>query len=344
MFILSQKKRFSSVFATSLLIAASLLLTGCAGNKAIDGDPGPVEMSEADPYEGMNRKIFQFNADIDEYVAEPISGAYLYITPQLVQTGIANFFNNLKDINVVINDVLQGKLQQSAEDSGRFLLNTTAGLAGIFDVATEVGLEKHEEDFAQTLAVWGVPKGPYLVLPILGPTTTRGIPGGIFDAAANPASYIGLPVQVIQMLNARANAEGALKFIDEASLDPYVFTRESFLQHRKYLVTDGNSEITGDVMAIEDDFYDDELLDEMDTQEAKIDTAKDQQEIEVPTPQLAKTSTQEVEAMPEGYKLKLSTDAASFRKAAESFDGAVKLFDDASKSFEEAGDKIENMH
>jgi phospholipid-binding lipoprotein MlaA len=249
MFILSQKKRFSSVFATSLLIAASLLLTGCAGNKAIDGDPGPVEMSEADPYEGMNRKIFQFNADIDEYVAEPISGAYLYITPQLVQTGIANFFNNLKDINVVINDVLQGKLQQSAEDSGRFLLNTTAGLAGIFDVATEVGLEKHEEDFAQTLAVWGVPKGPYLVLPILGPTTTRGIPGGIFDAAANPASYIGLPVQVIQMLNARANAEGALKFIDEASLDPYVFTRESFLQHRKYLVTDGNYEITGDVIA-----------------------------------------------------------------------------------------------
>ncbi|KAF3983553.1 MAG: VacJ family lipoprotein [Methylococcales symbiont of Hymedesmia sp. n. MRB-2018] len=330
MFIYSQKKRFSTVFSASLLIIVSLLLSGCAGNKAIDGDPSSVELSESDPYERMNRKIFQFNASVDEYIAHPISEAYLYITPQFVQTGIANFFNNLKDINVVINDVLQGKLQQGAEDSGRFLLNTTAGFAGLIDVASEVGLERHEEDFAQTLAVWGTPKGPYLVLPILGPSTSRGIPGGIFDTAANPATYIGIPIQLVQMLNARANAGGALKFIDEAALDSYVFTRESFLQHRKYLVTDGNSEVTDDVMALEDDFYDDdellddelldeELLDGVDIKEAKVDKVMEQQ-------------------------LELtSTDVDSFKKASESFDGAVKSFDDTSWSFEQAGEKIEKM-
>ncbi|KAF3977212.1 MAG: VacJ family lipoprotein [Methylococcales symbiont of Iophon sp. n. MRB-2018] len=276
----------------------SLLLSGCAGNKAIDGDPSSieisdskaiddpflVELSESDPYEEINRKIFKFNEGVDKYIANPLSEAYLYITPRFVRTSIANFFNNLKDINVVINDVLQGKLQQGMEDSGRFLLNTTAGFAGIIDVATEVGLERHEEDFAQTLAVWGTPKGPYLVLPLLGPSTSRGIPGSIFDTAANPATYVGAPIQLIQMLNARSNAKGALKFIDEAALDPYVFIRESFLQHRKHLVTDGNSEITDDVMALEDDFYDDdELLDEVDITKTKVDKVMEKQEVEIPT-------------------------------------------------------------
>lgn len=299
MFIHLQKKGFLTAFsAPLLLIIMSLLLSGCAGNKAIDGDPSSieisdskaiddpflVELSESDPYEEINRKIFKFNEGVDKYIANPLSEAYLYITPRFVRTSIANFFNNLKDINVVINDVLQGKLQQGMEDSGRFLLNTTAGFAGIIDVATEVGLERHEEDFAQTLAVWGTPKGPYLVLPLLGPSTSRGIPGSIFDTAANPATYVGAPIQLIQMLNARSNAKGALKFIDEAALDPYVFIRESFLQHRKHLVTDGNSEITDDVMALEDDFYDDdELLDEVDITKTKVDKVMEKQEVEIPT-------------------------------------------------------------
>jgi phospholipid-binding lipoprotein MlaA len=143
---------------------------------------------------------------------------------------------------VVINDVLQAKFAQSAHDTGRFALNTTLGLGGFVDVAKSVGLEQNDEDFEQTLAVWGVPQGSYLVIPFLGPSTFRGIPGAAFDTAANPTSYVGWPVQLIYMLNSRANAEGALKFIDEAALDPYVFTRESFLQWRNNLATDGKSE------------------------------------------------------------------------------------------------------
>jgi phospholipid-binding lipoprotein MlaA len=132
------------------------------------------------------------------------------------------------------------------------LLNTTLGLGGLFDVASEVGLSKHDEDFDQTFAVWGIPQGPYLVLPFLGPTTGRGISGGILDAAANPSTYVGAPIQLLNMLNARANADGSLKLIDEAALDPYVFTRESYLQFRKHLITDGKSELTDDVLNVDD--------------------------------------------------------------------------------------------
>ncbi|MCK5191268.1 MAG: VacJ family lipoprotein, partial [Methylococcales bacterium] len=176
MVIFSQEKGISSVFV-SFVISAFLLLSGCASNEVIEADAEAVvveeevEVSEIDPYEGFNRKIFVFNEVLDDYVAEPVSDAYLWVTPQFVQTGIANFFNNLKDINVVLNDMMQGKVEQGAQDSGRFVVNTTVGLLGFIDVATGIGLEKHEEDFAQTLAVWGVPQGPYLVLPVLGPST-----------------------------------------------------------------------------------------------------------------------------------------------------------------------------
>jgi len=193
--------------------------------------------------------MFTFNDNVDDYVAAPISNAYKWVTPQFMQTGVANFFSNLKNINVVINDVLQAKFAQGAHDTGRFALNTTMGLAGFVDVASHVGLERNDEDFDQTLAVWGVPQGSYLVIPFLGPTTVRGIPAAAFDTAANPASYVGMPVQLISLLNTRANAEGALKFIDEAALDPYVFTRESFLQWRNNLSTDGKSESSLDLDA-----------------------------------------------------------------------------------------------
>ncbi len=340
MFIVSQKKAMSSFFVM-LMIAISLLLSGCAGNKAIEADPELIELSEADPYEELNRDIFAFNAKVDEHFAQPISQAYLWVTPQLLRTGVANFFSNLNDINVVLNDVMQGKIQQSVEDTGRFLVNTTVGLGGLFDVADELGLGKHEEDFAQTLAVWGVPQGPYLVFPILGPMTSRGLPGTVFDTAANPASYVGFPVQLLQMLNARANAEGALQFIDEAALDPYVFTRESFLQHRNFLVTDGNSEITDDVMLMEDDFYDDEdILSAVPAQEAAVDTNINQLEV-APLPDMANTAVQQSEAS--GYKLILSSENENFGQAAELFDGATSSFDKAVDSFEEAAKKIEKL-
>ncbi|GAB4260806.1 MAG: VacJ family lipoprotein [Methylomicrobium sp.] len=194
--------------------------------------------------------MYAFNNTVDEYVAEPVTKAYQYVTPDFLQTGVNNFFVNLKTINTVINDVLQGKFRQGAEDSGRFFLNTTVGLGGLIDVATDVGLKQNQEDFEQTFAVWGVPQGSYLVLPFIGPATTRGIPGAVLDAAANPATYAGMPAQFLQVLevvNTRANAEGALKFIDEAALDPYVFTRESYLQWRNSQINDGNVEVDTDI-------------------------------------------------------------------------------------------------
>jgi len=223
-----------------LCLAISLMagLTGCATTKE-----GVTTGQKDDPYENINRKVYAFNDKVDDYVAKPVADVYKAVTPDFVETGVSNFFNNLKGINVVLNDVLQGKFEQSGRDTGRLLMNTTLGMAGLFDVATSVGLEQNDEDFEQTLAVWGVPQGSYIVLPFLGPITTRGIPGAVFDAAANPATYLSpvVPIQALSMVNTRANAEGSLKFIDEAALDPYVFTRESFLQWRNHLAADGKS-------------------------------------------------------------------------------------------------------
>jgi phospholipid-binding lipoprotein MlaA len=229
---------------SGMLIGTAIFLGGCAAT-GVSGQQQTIAKMD-DPYESFNRKVYGFNDSVDDYVAKPVSDAYKWVTPQFMQTGVYNFFSNLKNINVIINDILQAKFAQSAHDTGRFALNTTLGLGGFLDVGKDVGLEQNDEDFEQTLAVWGVPRGSYLVLPFLGPTTMRGIPGSVFDTAANPANYVGLPVQLISLLNARASAEGALKFIDEAALDPYVFTRESFLQWRHNLDTDGKSEASLD--------------------------------------------------------------------------------------------------
>lgn len=231
------------------VITLIFALTGCSAQHAA--------INPADPYENINRKIYAFNDAVDDYIAKPVADGYKTITPDVVETGLSHFFNNLQDINTVINDVLQGKFSQAGADTGRFLMNTTLGMAGFFDVATSVGLAQNEEDFDQTLAVWGVPQGNYVVIPFAGPITLRGIPGAIFDTATNPISYtgaplmsnfIGAPLQGLSLINRRANAEGSLKFIDEAALDPYVFTREAFLQWRKHLASDGKAELDVDIL------------------------------------------------------------------------------------------------
>lgn len=329
MLVFLKDKGFSGLIGV-LFILFTLLLSGCASNEVIEADVQQTEVnvaeaeeSEIDPYEGFNRKVYVFNDTLDTYVAAPISDAYLWVTPEFVQTGVANFFNNLKDINVVLNDMMQGKVAQGTQDTGRFAVNSTIGLLGLFDVATELGLEKHDEDFAQTLAVWGVPQGPYLVLPLLGPATARGVPGGIFDAAANPATYVGAPIQLLQMLNARANADGELNFIEEAALDPYVFTRESFLQYRKNLITDGESQISDDLL-YEDEDFDDEFVNEVD------DNA-------------SATVTPQVEVIKVVTAEEVKPGSGDFVKASGSFDGAVKSFDDASSSFKIANDKLNQL-
>lgn len=215
---------------------ACLLLGGCVAQPVNELSPSAI-----DPYEGFNRSMYSFNDDFDNYFTEPVVGVYKFITPNLVQTGVANFFANLNNVGVVFNDILQGKAQQGAEDFGRFLINSTVGVLGIFDVAVAIGLAQNQEDFDQTLAVWGVPSGAYLVMPFFGPTTFRGFPSAVLDVATNPISYAGLPaVQVASLINIMANSSGSLQLIDDSALDAYIFTRESYLQWRNYLATDSD--------------------------------------------------------------------------------------------------------
>lgn len=289
-----------------LMLVGALLLSGCATTSG--------EFSKVDPYEGANRDIFAFNDTVDGYVAKPISDAYKWVTPQFVQTGIFNFFNNLKNVNVIINDVLQAKFEQSAEDTGRLLINSTIGLGGFVDVAHDVGLKQNDEDFDQTLAVWGVPQGPYLVLPLLGPTTVRGIPGAIFDTAANPSSYVGMPIQLVSLLNTRANAQGALDVVKEGALDPYAFIREGYLQTREHLASDGKSQATD---------IDSELEDDIVASAADKNVATD-------------SSSADSKA---NYALHLS----SAEQSVNSFDGVAQSFDQTAKSFEDANRKIDEL-
>lgn len=241
------------------VIMPIFIMAGCTTSAKPIGQE--TAASPSDPYENINRKIYVFNDTVDDYVSKPVSDAYKAVTPVFMQNGVSNFFNNLQTINVVFNDFLQAKFSQGTQDTERFLLNTTLGIAGFFDIAQTVGLEQNDEDFEQTLAVWGVPQGSYLVIPFVGPITVRGIPAAIFDTAANPvtyvgapllSNYIGAPIQALSLINKRANAEGALQFINEAALDPYVFTRESFLQWRTHLANDGKTEPASDLIDFED--------------------------------------------------------------------------------------------
>jgi len=296
----------------SYLLISVLALGGCATTKVAEqGKTEQTVASKVDPYESVNRKIYGFNDSVDNYVAEPISNVYKKITPQFMQTGIFNFFNNLKNVNVVLNDVLQAKFEQGAKDTGRFAINSTVGLVGLFDVAKKVGLEQNNEDFDQTLAVWGVPRGPYLVIPFLGPVTARGIPGVVVDTAANPSSYVGAPVQLVSLLNTRASAEGALKFIDEAALDPYVFTRESFLQWRQSLATDGKGEASSE--------FDDELIED---DSASSSGASGNKAVQVSSS---------------------NADTKNFKDVSRLFDDVTQSFGQTAKSFEEAGNKLETL-
>ncbi len=265
----------------ALVMSAALLLSGCVTEYVIVEQDQPAaqqateakaeeiaeeeETTDNDPLEGFNRTMYDFNEKVDTYIAEPITDVYRWVFPQFVQTGVSNFYANMRGIGVFINDFLQAKFAQGASDTGRFALNTTVGLLGLIDVAGYVGLEQHDEDFGQTLAVWGVPAGPYLVLPFVGPGTFREIPGSIVDAAVHPATYLPVGFAAVAALNRRANAEESLKFIDEAALDPYVFTRESYLQFREHQVTDGEGETSVDIDEFDEELFADEDLEEEDS-------------------------------------------------------------------------------
>lgn len=222
------------------------VLSGCAttGNNA------------SDPLEGWNRGVQSFNDKFDDYAMKPVAKGYNWIMPEFANQGVSNFFSNINDIAVTINDLLQFKLEQTGMDGSRFLLNSTAGVGGLIDVASMLDLPKHYEDFDQTLGVWGVPEGPYLVLPLLGPSSPRGVTGLVGDAAMNPATYVGFGafpgldnaveagissgLYVLNAIDKRADNLGTEKVVSEAATDRYEFIKNAYFQRRNYLVNDGN--------------------------------------------------------------------------------------------------------
>jgi len=196
-----------------------------------------------DPWESWNRGVYKFNDKLDRAVAKPVTKAYVRVVPQPIRTGVSNFFENLSTPTVMINDALQGKFLAAASDLGRFLLNTTVGLGGILDPATSAGLAHNDEDFGQTLGHWGVHPGPFVELPLLGPSDLRDAPARVVDTYTNPRQYIKNPwIKYGLYLPALINTRASLLSLDDTLqhvYDPYAFVRDAYLQRRAYLVSDG---------------------------------------------------------------------------------------------------------
>lgn len=241
------------------IIFSTVILSGCASTQ-IKEDPN-------DPWEGWNRSVHSLNDTLDEYALKRGAKIYRWITPSFVDKGITNVFSNINDVNVTINDLLQGKFLQSGMDFSRFLVNSTAGLGGLIDVASMIDLPKHQEDFGQTLGVWGVPTGPYLVLPFFGPNSPRGTIGLVGDAALTPTSYIGFWVPyvstglfVIDTVDKRADNLGIEKTVNEAAVfGRYEFFRDAYIAKRKSLVLDGNVPEDDDLLLDLDEDFDEDL-------------------------------------------------------------------------------------
>lgn len=222
--------------AAAPLVLTSLLAAGCAT---------PGRTTNEDRYEGFNRAVYKFNDTLDRAALKPVAKGYRAVTPGFVRTGIGNVLSNLEYPGTFLNQFLQGKWAMGFRDTGRFLINSTLGVAGIFDVATPLGLEKNDEDFGQTLAVWGVPSGPFVNLPLLGPSSVRDAPARAVDWFTNPLQYTDLPTaadwgqRVIGIVHARYT----LLPLDETlqrTYDPYAFIRDAWAQQREFNIYDGN--------------------------------------------------------------------------------------------------------
>ena len=220
-------------FYRSLALCLLLTMAGCAGTGAPDDDP----------FENYNRAMTRSNMAIDENLLVPVAKGYRKVLPEPVRDGIGNFFRNLKEPYVMVNDLLQGKFGEAGSDAGRFLINTTLGFAGFFDVATDLGIERNEEDFGQTLAVWRVPPGPHLVLPLFGPSNIRdgfGVATGLaYGSPIQPddsGARIGLVV--LNAVDTRTRYLGTEELLAQQT-DPYLFLRETYRQRREAQISDG---------------------------------------------------------------------------------------------------------
>lgn len=237
-------------------LLAAFAVAGCAS--------APGRTTNDDPYEGFNRSVYKFNDTLDRAALKPVAKGYRKVTPQFVRSGIGNVLSNVEYPGTFINQFLQGKFLLGLKDTGRFLINSTLGIAGIFDVATPLGLEKNDEDFGQTLAVWGVPSGPFLNLPLFGPSTVRDAPSRAVDWFTSPLQHTDLPWEaewsqrVISVVHGRSE----LLPLDETlrrTYDPYAFIRDAWTQQREFKIFDGNpppetlEDVLGEELEEEDD-------------------------------------------------------------------------------------------
>ena len=206
-----------------------------------------------DPFEDLNRDIFVFNEKLDEKILKPTALVYRKVTPQFARTGVTNFFNNLEEIDTTINQVLQGEIKYAFNDAGRFVINTTIGLFGLIDIASKMGLEKHEEDFGQTLGVWGISSGPYIMLPFLGPSNPRDLLSrpissflsGTFAMEDNDVKFTLVGIDALETRERLLDAETLIIG------DKYMFVKDAYVQSREYEINNGSTE-------------DDVFLDDMD--------------------------------------------------------------------------------
>ena len=211
-----------------------------------------------DPLEDRNRSIYAFNENLDEAIIEPAADGYAYIIPNFLQKGLNNFFDNINYPITIINQVLQGNIEKSLQDTLRFSVNTSIGIFGLFDPASSMGLPEHDEDFGQTLAVWGVKEGPYLMLPFIGPKTLRSLTGDLTDVLFNPLlniDYTNLKIKtnLINLLQDRSDLSDLEEELDN-SFAPYQYIKDSYIQNRKYKIHNGNT--SEDDIEIDIDFDD----------------------------------------------------------------------------------------
>lgn len=222
-----------------IMILSAMLLTACATT----GD------NPKDPYEEQNRAVWEFNRGLDKAVLKPVAEGYQYITPDPVEKGVSNFFDNLGEISNIVNSLLQAKFGDAGKSTGRFLINSTIGLAGLLDPATEMGIDEQDEDFGQTLAVWGFESGPFLMLPLLGPSNPRDGVGFAVDAFGVYSPYDSLndsqtewALRSLWLIDMRAELLPLEEQLEEA-LDEYLMVRDAYLQRREFQVYDGRPPI-----------------------------------------------------------------------------------------------------
>jgi len=225
-----------------LLLCMAVALVGCASI------PAGVEPSPQDPWESFNRSVFEFNEGLDAYLLKPVVAGYRFVLPEFVREGIYNFFSNYNDIYTALYNLLQGKPGYAFNDFMRVAVNTTMGLGGLLDLATPGGLEKHKEDWGQTLGVWGVPAGPYVVLPFFGPSNVRDTFGTVADLESDylfrllPDVALRNSITGLRVVNARNTYYEAGDLLDGAAIDKYSFMRDAYIQRRQYQINEGRDD------------------------------------------------------------------------------------------------------